>query len=245
MSEFDTPLFEQLMGEAVRLHGKQQYEAALTLSTQAYDMAPDNSFEKGRAARDNGARCDRLGRSDEASAWAEEAYAVHDGLVQSMEHPTREAYRERSVSAMYVGVSGLRKVMRARREGQAVDTTTPLEAMRQAWSDLKAAKTQAQGVNQNVDQYEVNAARRVSMAESLLGSSKSGLAIGARAIGLAFWSESPRLDTSNPNMTRGKRGKAKVKALLGGLSAVGVGLLAATQTDRGMQLATALADKTL
>jgi hypothetical protein len=245
VSDFDKTAFEQLMGEAVQQHGQQQYEAALALSTQAYEIAPDNSFEKGRAARDNSARYDRLGQQEEAETWARVAYTVHDGLVTGMQRPTREAFRERSVSAMYVGVNGLRKVFAARKAGIQTENPEALAAMRQTWSDLKAAKSQAQGINRKVDQYEVNAARRVSMAESLIGSKKAGIAIGVRAVALAFWSESPRLDTANPNLTSRQRLQAKTKALLGGVAALGTGLLSIPRINQSQQLATTIAAKTL
>lgn len=245
MSEFDKTTFEQLMGEAVNFHVQQQYEAALAISTQAYEMAPDNSFEKGRAARDNGARADRLGRTVDAERWAEEAYSVHDGLVKTMPEPTREAFRERAVSAMYVGVSGLRKVIQAERAGVEIDVTRPIDAMRQTWSDLQAAKAQATGINAKIDQYEINASRRVSMTESLVGKKKLGMTLGVRAVALAFWSESPKLDTANPNLTIKQRAQAKTKALLGGVAAVGVSVLSSLGNNRSRQLALRVVDKTL
>lgn len=243
MTEFYKPYFEQLMVEAVRLHNQGQYESALALSTEAYEIAPDNSFEKGRAARDNSARYDRLGMAADAEEWAMMAYQTHDGLVKT-EGPTREALRERAVTAMYVGVSGLRKAMVAKRNGQAIDASA-LSFMKQTWSDIAQAKAQAEGINQKVDQYEINAARRVSIAESLLGDRKKGLAIGARAVGLAFMSESPRLDTTNPNLTTIQRLRAKTKALIGSVAAVGVGILATPKPGRRHNTAWSLADRTL
>ncbi len=244
MAEFDTVTFEDFMARAVALHGDGEYEAALALSTDAYDMAPDATFEKGRAARDNGARCDRLGRRGEALQWALAAYEVHDNLVREV-GPTRGALRERSVSAMYVAVHGLRREVQAKREGVLPtdpDRTT-LPATWQTWSDLQAAKKQASGINRWVDQYEINAARRVSIVESLMDNRKRGFGIGLRAVGLAFMSESPRLDTSNPNLTPRQRTRAKSKAFVGGLAAVAVGVLASPHPNRRQRAAYELADR--
>jgi len=247
MTDFDREKFEALMGNAVNMHIGHYYEDALAASTEAYEMAPDNTFEKGRAARDNGARCDRLGRTKEAEKWAKEAYAIHDGLVNSMVRPSREALRERSVSAMYVGVNGLRNVLGY---GIPLDYQTtepsPVDYMRQTWSDIGEAKAMAPTViDQLVDQYEVNAVRRVSIAESLMGNRRRGLSLGIRAVGLAIMSESPRLDTSNPNMDGKLRTKAKYKALLGGVAALGVNLLAAKESTTRRKLALMIADKTI
>jgi len=246
MSEFGRPQFESLMSEAVRLHGEGQYEAALASSTQAYKMAPDDSLEKGRAARDNSAHCGRLGLIDDAGWWALEAYTIHDGLVQSMDEPTRKAFRERSASAMYVGLIGLRKAIQSMRGKQGGIDSSTITYMRQAWSDLRAANSLApSGINRWVDQYGVNVAWRVSLAETLLGDRKKGFAIGARAVGLAFMSESPKLDTSNPNLSTKQRMRAKVKALVGGVAAVTVSSLASPKDNRRHQAALALADRML
>ncbi|MGH7238645.1 MAG: hypothetical protein ACREHG_01125, partial [Candidatus Saccharimonadales bacterium] len=165
-----------------------------------------------------------------------------------MEEPTREALRERSVSAMYVGVNGLRKVIRTMREGQQPEQSVGLgvlEKMRQTLSDLDRAKTLASGVNQKYDQYEINASRRVSLAESLIGDRKKGRAIGMRAVRFAFISESPRLDTSEAGLNTKGRLQAKAKAFIGGVSALGVGTLMTNKLGRRQQLALKLADRML
>lgn len=243
--EFDKQPFEELMGIAVELHGQGQYGAALEITKSAYDMAPDYSSEKGRAARDIGARCDRLGRVDEAEKWANEAYFIHYNLLQNAAEPTREAYRDRAVSAMYVGVNGLREAIEARRTGQEYDDTGwMILLMRQTMTDLEKAKSLASGINQKFDQYEINASRRVSLAESVIGHRKSGRAMGAHAVRLAFMSESPRLDTSS-SFNKAQRLRAKTKAFAGGAAALGVGILMSEKSGRRQKLALKLADKTL
>lgn len=246
--EFDKSHFEALMSEGVRLHNLGEYEAARNQSQVAYILAPYSSFEKGRAARDISARYDRLGLIDQAESWANEAYSIHDTLVHSTEPPTREAYRERSVSAMYVGVMGLRKVIKARLESASTqpDINAPLSKMRQTWSDIQTAKMQASSrIDQKVDQYEINASRRVSMTESLIGSRKLGLQIGAKAVRLAFASESPKMSTSTPELSRKSRLQSKAKALVGGIAALSVNVLASPKGNRRQRLAYIVANRTL
>lgn len=244
--EFNKTEFENLMDEAVQHHNRGEYDFALALSTEAYLMTPDDSFEKGRAARDNGARCDRLGRLNDAEVWTHEAYFVHNDLVRSMERPTREAYREFSVSAMYVGVVGLRQAISAKRNGQEYnDLGWAVLAMRQTLSNVEKAKNLASGINKKFDQYEINASRRVSLGESVIGSRKTGRALGAKAVRLALMSESPKLDTTNHDLDRSKRARAKLKALAGGVAALGVSILMPSKPGLREQLALTLADKAL
>lgn len=236
------------MNEGVRLHNLREYEAARDKSLDAYALAPAMSFEKGRAARDTGARYDRLGQSEEAMRWANEAYDIHNQLVYSSSHRSREVYRERSVSAMYVGAMGLRKIIHARLEGvkTEADLDAPLTKMRQSWSDIQLAKKLAESFkDKRVDQYEINASRRVSMTESLIGNRKAGLQIGARAVRLALASESPRMSTSTPGLPRRARLQAKVKAFVAGVKALGVGVIASPKSNRRQRLAYKITDKTL
>jgi len=246
MADFNKAAFESLMGEAVQRHREQDYEEALALSRRAYDLAPADTFEKGRAARDTAARYDRLGSADAAEHWASVAYGLHDELLTGMETPTREAYRERSVSAMYVGVVGLRRYLSASGQNESVHgMSTTLATMRQGWEDIQAAKLQAGGLNRLVDQYEINASRRVSLAESLLGDAKTGLALGMRAVALASWSESPKLDTADVNIAPRERFRMKLRVFAGGLAAVGVGILALPRIESLEQKAHHLARKVL
>ncbi len=247
--EFNKEQFEAFMNDGVRLHNLGEYEAARGQSLEAYNMAPNNSLEKGRAARDISARYDRLGQNDEAERWANEAYDIHNALVISTEPPNRDAYRERSTSAMYLGVMGLRKVIKARLEGTDAQpnlTSFVEDKMAQSWSDIQTAKRQATSkIDQKVDQYEINVSRRVSMAESLVGHRNIGLQIGAKAVFLAFASESPRISTSNPELSQQDRLRAKAKALAGGIAALSVGILASPKGNRRQQLAYKIASRTL
>lgn len=245
MEQFDKSTFEGMMRESVELLHEGNFKDALDANITAYNIAPDNSSEKGRAARDAAARYDRLGNTSEAQIWATEGFAIHNDIVEADDSPTREAYRERAASALFVGVVGLRSAIHARQSGKAVEDTGFLAYLRSTLADLKAANAQAEGINQQVDQYQINAVRRVSMAESLFGKRKSGGMLGLQAVALAFMSESPKLDTANPTLTLRERLSIKKRGILGGIAALGVAVLASSHNDTAEKFALRVADKTL
>lgn len=251
-AEFDSARFESLMDQAVVRHNIGQYQEALDLSYEAFCITPADSSEEGRAARDISARFDRLYYPDCAYVWAKEAFRIHDGIVSeelgNERQPSREAWRESSVSAMYVGVNGLRRIIRARKQYLPSEKYQKEsdKMMVTAWFDIKRAKRQApRWIDRQVDQYEINAARRVSIEQSLIGKRSRGLKIGAKAVALAFMSESPLLDTTNHKLSFKDRMKAKGKALLGGLGAVGVGLLSLSRDAERPIIAYEVADRVL
>ena len=243
MAEFDKQRFEVLMSDGVKLHSNGRYQDAEDTRTLAYEMAPDGSIEKGRAARDRSADLDRLGNLVAAENFAEEAFDIHNNLVKNMSEPSREVLRERSVSAVYIGVSGLRKVIAARLNHQPVTgRKESYDLMHLGRSDIRQAKHQASGINRHIDQYQINTSRRISITESVEGSRIIGLGYALESIALSFWSQSPRLDTANPDLTKKQRVDAKTKALKGGVAALGVNVLAFALETR---LALKLADKAL
>lgn len=246
MTDFDKSAFEHLMGQSVQLQHEGKYEEALEANIEAYNHAPEDSFEKGRAARDAAARLDRLGHPEEAESFAIEGLEIHNRLFVEMGgEPSREAYRERSVSAMFVGVIGLRKAIQAQQAGETVRETDFIGHLRSTLEDLKDANARAKGVNRIVDQYQINATRRVSIGESLFGERKKGTLLGLKAVASAFMSESPRIDTANPNLTFKERLPIKKKALLGGIAAIGVNVLASPHENKRRQFAHTLANRTL
>ena len=80
--------------------------------------------------------------------------------------------------------------------------------------------------NSKIDQYDINFTARTSFAEALAGNTKRSLALGARAVWLAFWSESPKIDTSNPKLSITERFKAKARASVRGVGTVAVAAVA-------------------
>jgi hypothetical protein len=105
-----------LLSKGVELHHEHRYEEALAASVQAFEVAPTDSSEKGRAARDASFRCGILGRTAASETWASSAFDIHDKILQNQQPQTREAYRERSASALSVALTGLRKSIAYERE---------------------------------------------------------------------------------------------------------------------------------
>jgi hypothetical protein len=245
MTNFDGEVFRQTLAAGVEQHNSGRYTVALALSADAYVLAPEGSSEQAEAARNTAANFERLDELEPAEFWAERAYAAHSKVLKDLEEPTHEAYRERAASAVYVGSIGLHKLLQ---EDIPVQGQAPhvLTHFRTAWSDLEKARGLGPRGIKGVDQYKINASRRVSIAEGALGDSKRGLAIGVQAVGLALLSESPHISTSNPALSFKERMRAKTKALAGGLAAVGINVLygvpGVRQTD---QLATKFANKVL
>lgn len=267
--EFDRQHFEDIMADAVRIHVMGNYTSALARSNTAYEMAPVNSTWQGRAARDIAARYDRLNNPVEAEKWAQKAYSIHNGIVRSMEpEPDYSALRERAASGMYVGAIALRRELQGGSQAQTSKDVSPLTYLERAWKDVQSAKTApktavemsghadaeveddngeeaAGSPRSNIDQYEINLARRFSIAESVLRDPVRGARLGVRAVRLSFMSESPRLATSNPDLSSGGRRRAKVKAFAGGLAAISVAVLATPKEGRRRNIALKLADRSL
>lgn len=245
MSTFDEAAFETLMRQSTGLQHTGEYKDALAANLEAYKMAPDPSFEKGRAARDAAARLDRLGELQNAELFALEGFAIRSQLLLGMDIPSREAQRERAASAMFMGAIGLRKAIHTEINGEDVNNTGFLDYLRNSLEDLKAARAQSDGINKIVDQYQINATRRVSMAESLFGNRKKGALLGFQAVGFALISESLKLDTANPSLTLKERLPLRKKVLLGGIAALSVNLLASPQENMRRRFALNIADKAL
>lgn len=252
MNELFNPVeFEIAMSQSIQLHNEHNYRDALNASTYAFGMAPEGSSEQGRAARDTSANYERLEKFDAAERWAKRAFDIHNDIVISFlnddETPSRESYRERSVSAMYLGASSLRGVIESKNEGDYKESFSmaAVNNMVLAWGDIKRAKKLApKKLDRLIDQYEINLSRRVAMTESLVGKRSLGLAIGAKAVAFAFMSESPKMDTSNPNFSQKQRTQAKLKAFLGGVASFGVGLLSLKPGERP-KIAFSIAGKVL
>jgi len=226
--EFDSYTYNTLMAQAKTYHNNRDYVAATDLAVQAYQIAPDYSAEQARSARDIGARWDRRDDPVRALEWSTRAYEINDYLLESYPYSPNN-HRDRGVSAMYLGVLGLRNTISKELDDSQEDVeqrNVVLGLFRQTWTDIKNAKQlRPLGINRWVDQYEINAARRVSMAESHMGNKARGLALGLIAVGLAPLSESPLLSTGDPDMTTVDRLRAKSKALQGGIAALGVAAL--------------------
>ncbi len=197
------------------------YFLAATLATMAYNMTSDPS-EKARMARDVGNAYSHLGNYEEAEKWLTEAVNQHETLAE--QEPNRSTLRELGASAAMLATMQLSRIASDEFDTPKNNTKT-VETFRYGLEKLKDSHKHADGLNR-IDQYDINFTARASYAETLAGNKKRGLALGVRAVRLAFWSESPRLDTTNTSLSKKERYKTKARALVRGIGALAVGIVA-------------------
>ena len=198
------------------------YFLAATLATMAYNMTSDPS-EKARMARDVGNAYSHLGNYEEAEKWLTEAVNQHETLAE--QEPNRSTLRELGASAAMLATMQLSRTASDETFDTPKNNTKTVETFRYGLEKLKDSHKHADGLNR-IDQYDINFTARASYAETLAGNKKRGLALGIRAVRLAFWSESPRLDTPNTSLSKKERYKTKARALVRGIGALAVGIVA-------------------
>ena len=199
------------------------YFLAATLATMAYNMTSDPS-EKARMARDVGNAYSHLGNYEEAEKWLTEAVDQHKTLAE--QEPNRSTLRELGASAAILETMQLSRIASDEFDTPENNTET-VETFRYGLEKLEDSHKHADGLNRReIDQYDINFTARASYAETLAGNKKRGLALGVRAVRLAFWSESPQLDTTNTSLSKKERYKTKARALVRGIGALAVGIVA-------------------
>ncbi|MBF1031194.1 MAG: hypothetical protein HXL03_03580 [Candidatus Nanosynbacter sp.] len=198
------------------------YFLAATLATMAYNMTSDPS-EKARMARDVGNAYSHLGNYEEAEKWLTEAVNQHETLAE--QEPNRSTLRELGASAAMLATMQLSRIASDETFDTPKNNTKTVETFRYGLEKLKDSHEHADGLNR-IDQYDINFTARASYAETLAGNKKRGLALGVRAVRLAFWSESPQLDTTNTSLSKKERYKTKARALVRGIGALAVGIVA-------------------
>ena len=198
------------------------YFLAATLATMAYNMTSDPS-EKARMARDAGNAYRHLGNYEKAEKWLTEAVDQHKTLAE--QEPNRSTLRELGASAAMLATMQLSRIASDEFDTPKNNTKT-VETFRYGLEKLEDSHKHADGLNRKNDQYDINFTARASYAETLAGNKKRGLALGVRAVRLAFWSESPQLDTTNTSLSKKERYKTKARALVRGIGALAVGIVA-------------------
>ena len=173
------------------------YSLAATLATMAYNTTSDPS-EKARMARDAGNAYRHLGKYEEAEKWLTKAVDQHKTLAE--QEPNRSTLRELGASAAMLATMQLSRIASDEFDTPKNNTET-VETFRYGLEKLEDSHKHADGLNR-IDQYDINFTARASYAETLAGNKKRGLALGVRAVRLAFWSESPRLDTTNTSLSK-------------------------------------------
>ncbi len=198
------------------------YFLAATLATMAYNMTSDPS-EKARMARDVGNAYSHLGNYEEAEKWLTEAVYQHETLAE--QEPNRSTLRELGASAAMLATMQLSRIASDEFDTPKNNTKT-VETFRYGLEKLEDSHKHADGLNRKIGQYDINFTARASYAETLAGNKKRGLALGVRAVRLAFWSESPQLDTTNTSLSKKERYKTKARALVRGIGALAVSIIA-------------------
>lgn len=213
--------FDDCSRSAVQAIHDGSYFLAATLATMAYNATSDPS-EKARMARDAGNAYRHLGKYEEAEKWLTEAVNQHETLAE--QEPNRSTLRELGASAAMLATMQLSRIASDEFDTPKNNTET-VETFRYGLEKLENSHKHADGLNR-IDQYDINFTARASYAETLAGNKKRGLALGVRAVRLAFWSESPRLDTTNTSLSKKERYKTKARALVRGIGALAVGIVA-------------------
>ena len=214
--------FDDCSGSAVQAARDGSYLLAATLAIMAYNMT-SNPSERARMARDAGNAYRHLGNYEEAEKWLTEAVNQHETLAE--QEPNRSTLRELGASAAMLATMQLSRIASDETFDTPKNNTETVETFRYGLEKLKDSHKHADGLNR-IDQYDINFTARASYAETLAGNKKRGLALGVRAVRLAFWSESPRLDTTNTSLSKKERYKTKARALVRGIGALAVGIVA-------------------
>ena len=214
------------------------FDEAVRLGEKALIMeelhGEGNESLLGEVYRNMAAVSDRLGRTDAALNYIDQAYDIHD--IATNNDPGIETLRERSATASYVGVFALKAYLLAEGRDEALADKARLMT-RQAEQDM--AKVDQLSKKENADQYEINMASRWSMIESLAGEKKRGLALAGRAIRLAWQSERDQ----QKGLTGRDILRARTRAALRGMAAVAVN--AASRFGATRDIAEKIALKTL
>lgn len=206
------------------------FDRAVQLGEKALAMeelrGAGNELLLGEVYRNMAAVSDRLGRTDAALRYIDQAYDVHDIAVNK--NSEAETLRERSATASYVGMFALKAYLLAdgRRDEALADRARLMT--RQAEQDM--AKVNQLSKEENADQYEINMASRWSMIESLVGDKRQGLALAGRAIQLAWQSERDQ----QKGLTGRDVLRARTRAVLRGMAAVAVNAASRFGATRGM-----------
>ena len=218
-SELDFGKLSESTAQATR---DGSYSLAATLAIMAYNITSDPS-EKARMARDAGSAYTHLGDYEKAEKWLTEAVDQHKTLAE--QEPNRSTLRELGASATMLATMQLSRIANDETDTPENNTET-VETFRYGLEKLEDSHEHADGLNRKIDQYDINFTARASYAETLAGNKKRGLTLGVRAVRLAFWSESPQLDTTNTSLSKKERYKTKARALVRGIGALAVGIVA-------------------
>lgn len=215
--------FPSVMEAVLKAIREKDFEQAAILASLAYNLAP-NLSEQARAARDLSAAYRHQGDYDESEKWATEAVEQHKALVEEEEN--RSTLRELGASVATLGTLQLQLIVTDPSYDNQENSQRATENLSKGLRYIEESRKHATDKDRKIDQYDINFTARTGFAEALAGDTERSLTLGARAVRLAFLSESPKIDTSNPNMAIEERFKAKARALMRGVGAVAVAAVA-------------------
>ena len=215
--------FSGAIEAALKAIREKNFEQAAILASLAYNLAP-NLSEQARAARDLSAAYRHQGDYDKSEKWATEAVEQHKALVKEGEN--RSTLRELGASVATLGTLQLQRIATDPSYDNQENSQRAAENLRKGLRYIEESRKHAADKNRKIDQYDINSTARTGFAEALAGDTKRSLALGARAVRLAFLSESPKIDTSNPNLSITERFKAKARASVRGVGTVAVAAVA-------------------
>ena len=211
--------FPGVMEAVLKAIRKKEFGRAAILASLAHNLAP-NLSEQARADRDLSAAYRHQGDYDESEKWVTEAVAQHEALVK--EDRNRSTLRELGASIATLGTLQLQRIATDPSYDNQENSQRAAENLSKGLRYIEESREYTTNKNSKIDQYDINFTARTSFAEALAGDTKRSLALGTRAMWLAFSSESPKIDTSNPNLTTKERFKAKSRAFVRGVGAVAV-----------------------
>ena len=215
--------FSSAIEAALKAIREKDFEQAAILASLAYDLAPDPS-EQARAARDLSTTYRHLNKYDEAEEWVTKAVEQHETLAEEGEN--RSTLRELGASVATLGTLQLQRIATDPSYDNQENSQRAAENLSKGLRYIEESRKHATDKNRKIDQYDINFTARTGFAEALAGDTKRSLALGARAVRLAFLSESPKIDTSNPKLSITERFKAKARASVRGVGTVAVAAVA-------------------
>lgn len=215
--------FSGAIEAALKAIREKDFEQAAILASLAYNLAPDSS-EQARAARDLSDAYRHQGNYDESKKWVTKAVAQHEALLK--EDKNRSTLRELGASVATLGTLHLQRIVTDPSYDNQENSQQAAENLSKGLRYIEESREYTTNKNSKIDQYDINFTDRTSFAEALAGNTKRSLALGARAVWLAFWSESPKIDTSNPKLSITERFKAKARASVRGVGTVAVAAVA-------------------
>lgn len=244
----EIPDFATIARSAQNLHASGDFVGAQEAWQQAEAIAPDE-LERGRMIRGDAQSAAKM--PDEcgdgyqhvyAASRALEALRIHSSLIPHDHLGRRQtaeimpALREQAQSALVLGCMTLRTVVLGEIDPKPENLYTNKVNAEQALSDLSAGARSLKRIENyhgKPDQYSVNAASRLAIANTLYGDKKTGWRQARRAVALGLQSESPRMITNAAgDMSSANRLKARGRATLRGFGAIAVTVLASTKRTR-------------